>query len=248
MTTRPAHTATRTASRALATLAVLAPTVVVARALRVRLSVGPWGRHWARRAQHGETLLVTLGDSLTVGTGSSRPSTSWLGRFVSHVEASTGHPLRVDNRAVYGAKIADLIASQLPLPPDATLVTLCVGANDAGRTDPEAFRRDLRLVCSQLPPGSLVGDVPQFQWGGRIDAAAQLARVVREVVADFPDLVLATVETHTVDTKILTELAGDFFHPGDPGHRKIACAFIEAYEVSAVSSAPELAAGAPVAS
>jgi len=230
-------TVTRAAGRTLAAVAVLAPAVVVARALRVRLSVGPWGRHWARRAQHGDTLLVALGDSLTVGTGSSLPRTSWLGLFVAHVESRTGRSVRVDNRAVYGARLSDLVATQLPLPADAAMVTLCIGSNDAGRTDPEQFRRDLAAVCAQLPSGSLVGDVPEFQWGGRVDAAADLARVVREVVAGFPDLVLATVETHTVDTSVLTELAGDFFHPGDPGHRKIAAAFIEAYEAGPVPRA-----------
>ncbi len=229
-------TLSQTAGRTLTAAAVLAPAVVVARALRVRLSVGPWGRHWARRAQHGDTLLVALGDSLTVGTGSSRPRTSWLGLFVAHVEAHTGSSVRVDNRAVYGARLRDVIATQLPLPADAAMVTLCIGSNDAGRTDPEQFRRDLMHVCAQLPPGSLVGDVPEFQWGGRVDAAASLARIVREVVAGFPDLVLAPVERHTVDTKIFTELAGDFFHPGDPGHRKIAAAFIEAYDASPVSA------------
>ncbi len=234
--------AARTVGGVLATVAVLGSSFVVARALRVRLSVGPWGRHWTRRGQQGDTLLVALGDSLTVGTGSSHPDTSWLGRYVAHVESHTGRSLKVDNRAVYGARIGDLVATQLPLPPDAAMVTLCIGSNDAGRTDPEQFRRDLEQVCAQLPPGSLVGDVPEFQWGGRVDAAAELARVVREVVAGFPDLVLATVEAHTVDTSVLTELAGDFFHPGDPGHRRIAAAFVEAYEALPASGAVDDAA------
>lgn len=203
------------------------PALVVARALRVRLSVGPWGRHWAERSTRGELVLVALGDSLTVGTGSSRPGRSWLGLYVAEVEGRTGRAVRVDNRAVYGARLADLVEHQLPLPSGTDLVTLCIGANDAGRTDPETFRRELRGVCTQLPPGSVVGDVPEFQWGGRIAAAAALSQVVREVVAQFPDLTLAPVEQRTAGTRILTELAGDFFHPGDPGHRRIAAAFLD---------------------
>jgi len=52
--------------------------------------------------------------------------------------------------------------------------------------------------------------------------------VVREVVAEFPDLVLALVEQATTGTRILTELAGDFFHPGDRGYARVASAFLSA--------------------
>lgn len=208
------------------------PLVVIARALRVRLTVGPRRRYWQRRGRQGDFLLVALGDSLTQGIGSSRPAHSWLGRFVTHLESTTRRRVRIDNRAVYGARIADLIANQLPVPADADLVTMCIGANDCGRTDPETFRADLRRVCGQLPAGSIVGDVPEFQWGPRIAAAAELSQVVREVVAEFPALVLARVEFHTTGTRILTELAGDFFHPGDSGYRRIAAAFVTAYDGS----------------
>lgn len=206
------------------------PVLIVGRALRVRLSVGPRRAYWHARAGDGELRLVALGDSLTQGIGSSRPATSWLGRFVDHVTRATGRSVRIDNRAVYGARIADLIATQLPIPVDADLVTVCIGANDAGRTDPDRFRADLREVCRRLPAGAIVGDVPEFQWGPRVPAAAQLARIVREVVAEFPTLVLAPVEECTVDTKILTDLAGDFFHPSDRGYLRISRAFVRAYD------------------
>lgn len=207
---------------------VVVPGLVAGRALRVRLTVGPRRRYWAKRATRGDLLLVALGDSLTQGIGSSRPATSWLGKYAAHVASTTGRSVRVDNRAVYGARIADLVATQLPLPDEAARVTLCIGSNDAGRTSPERFREDLRAVCAQLPAGSVVGDVPEFQWGPRIAAAAELSQVVRDVVAERPDLVLARVEAHTAGTKVLTELAGDFFHPGDTAYGRIADAFVSA--------------------
>lgn len=212
---------------------LLLPGLVIARALRVRLSVGPRRKYWSRQYRSSsvdltDLTVVALGDSLTQGIGSSRPSTSWLGLFARHLATSTGRSVRIDNRAVYGEKIADLIARQLPLPGSVDLVTLCIGSNDAGRTDPETFRVELRAVCRQLPPGSIVADVPEFQWGPRIAAAAQLSQIVREVVAEFPQLRIAPVERHTVGTRILTELAGDFFHPGNSGHRRIADAFVAA--------------------
>ena len=220
---------------------LLVPGAVVLRALRIRLSVGPRRRQWADLAATSavtctpdlgtgpaDLRLLALGDSLTQGIGSSQLSTSWLGRFALNQHYRTGRAVRIANRSVYGAKIADLITGQLPVPAGTDLVTMCIGANDAGRTAPEQFRTDLRRVCRELPPRSIIGDVPEFQWGPRIAAAAELSQVVRDVVAEFPELILAEVERHTVGTRIFTELAGDFFHPGDPGHLRIADAFITA--------------------
>jgi len=65
-------------------------------------------------------------------------------------------------------KGSDVLLRQLPVPADAELVTLCIGANDAGRTAPEQFRQRLRQVCAALPAGAIVGDVPEFQWGPRV--------------------------------------------------------------------------------
>jgi len=211
-----------------ALLVPAAVTVLLARGLRVRYSVEPRRQYWRQRATGSGPLIVALGDSLTQGTGSRRGSTSWLGLFIRDIEARWGTSVRVDNRAVYGARIADLIRTQLPVPADAALVTLCIGSNDAGRTPPAEFRAALVQVCAALAPGSIVGDVPEFQWGPRIAAAAQLSAIVREVVAEYPGLILAEVEQHTRGISILSEFAGDFFHPNDSGHRRIAAAFIEA--------------------
>lgn len=207
---------------------LLVPAIIGTRALRVRLSVGPRRRYWAERSNDADLALIALGDSLTQGIGASRPTTSWLALFADRLGAVSGSTVRVDNRAVYGARLADVLETQLPVPHDGELVTVCIGSNDAGRTPVELFRSQFRQLCEQLPAGSIVGDVPEFRWGSRVSAAAQLSRTVREVLVEFPSLVLAAVEDRTRGTA-LTELAGDFFHPGDSGHRRIASAFIVAY-------------------
>jgi acyl-CoA thioesterase I len=206
----------------------LLPVALGARAGLVQLTVFPRRTFWRSRFTGDGPLIVALGDSLTQGIGSSRPSTSWLSLFVRAAESRWGRTARVDNRSVYGAKLADLMATQLPVPPGAALVTLCIGSNDAGRTPPDEFAKNLREVCSQLPAGTIVGDVPMFHWGPRVAPAAELSKLVRAVVAEFPQLVLAGVERHTCETRIFTDLAGDYFHPNDRGYRHIADAFIEA--------------------
>lgn len=210
---------------------LLIPAAIVAlivRGVLVQLTVGARRAYWSSRLTGDGPLVVALGDSLTQGIGSSRPSTSWLALFADRLEQQWRTTVRLNNRSVYGAKLADLIEHQLPLPADAALVTMCIGSNDAGRTDPAEFAAALRTVCAQLPAGSIVGDVPKFQKGPRVPKAAELSRIVREVVAEYPQLILAEVERHTRDTRILTDLAGDYFHPNDSGYRHIAQAFIEA--------------------
>lgn len=202
------------------------------RAQAVQWSAGPRSRYWATQSGGTGPLLVTLGDSLTQGTGSSRPSTSWVGLFRAELQRRWGTPVRVDNRAVYGARIADLLAHQLPVPDDATLVTMCIGSNDAGRTPVADFRADLTKVCAQLPAGSIVADVPEFQWGPRVPLAAEFSQVVREVLAQYPQLIHAELERHTHNMRIPSEFAGDFFHPNDAGYRRIYSAFVEALDES----------------
>lgn len=203
------------------------PAALVVEALRVRLSVQPRRRYWQTRLGEGEVVVVALGDSLTQGIGASRPDSSWLGRFVAHLERG-GRRCRVDNRAAYGARVADVLRRQLPVPADAELVTLCIGANDAGRTPPGAVPAAPAAGVCRTPRRRHRRRCSGVQWGPRVSDAAELSEVAREVVTEFPDLRLARVERATAGTRILTELAGDFFHPGDRGHARIAGAFIAA--------------------
>jgi len=213
--------------RLVLTVSGTAATALVGLALRTRLSVARRRRYWQDQANPGELLWVAMGDSLTQGIGSSRPQTSWLGRAAAVAAARSGRSVQVVNLAVYGARVADVLERQLPAAPlaDADVVTVCIGSNDAGRCSSAAFRAQLEQVCDALPPTAMVGDVPEFQWGPRVTAAAELSEVVRAVVRARPQLVLAPVERETAGTRILTELAGYFFHPNDNGHARIARAF-----------------------
>ena len=126
---------------------------VAVRALRVRLSAGSRRRYWH------------------------------LGLFIAHLHAATGTMVRTENRAVYGARVADVISTHLPLPARVDRVVLRIGANDAGRTPADQFCASLREVCALLPASSIVGDVPEFQSGPRAEEDAELVyRLVMSVV------------------------------------------------------------------
>lgn len=201
-------------------------------ALRVRWSIEPTAAYWERRAaQDGELLYVALGDSAAQGVGASRPERGYVGLLADTVAGRTGRTVRVVNLSVSGAVVADVVAGQVAplaeLEPD--LVTVAVGGNDAGRTDPATFRRSFNALCAALPDGTLVSDVPDFGGGPRQPAAARLSRIAREVLAEHPRLRPVGLEQATLDMG-WGDYAPDFFHPGDSGYRRWAGAFRQALE------------------
>lgn len=186
--------------------------------------------YWHRRARRpGELRYLALGDSLAQGLTACRPERGFVGLLAETLAASTGRAVALLNLSVTGATVADVVAHQLPVlhrlagrAPD--LVTVCVGTNDVGRTEPEEFRADFRELCAGLPAGSLVGDIPDFRRGPHRAAAEVYSAICREVLAEFPALVPVAVQQATRDMRIW-ELGADLAHPGNAGHRRYAAAY-----------------------
>lgn len=226
--------------------AVLAVALFVAgRAALVFLSIEPRAEYWQEQARlPGEVTYVALGDSLSQGIGSSSPETSFVSVLGDDLAADTDEQVRVVNLSVTGATVEELLADQLPAfetlladlaasGEEPALVTLVIGANDAGDTTPEAFRNDLEVVLDAMPAGTLVGDVPDFNGGDRQQPAAGLAEVIREEVTERDDLVLVPVEAGT-GGQSLDEYAADFFHPSDLGYER----YIDVFRASIDEVAP----------
>jgi len=225
---------------------LLVALVLLGRGLLVLASIGPRAEYWQERAeQPGEVVQVALGDSLSQGIGSSSPQTSFVAVLAEDLQERTGAEVRVVNLSVTGATTEELVAEQLPafrgllgeLAAEGTplgLVTLAVGANDVGDVTPEQYRADLVTVLDALLPGSLVADVPDFGGGEDRARAAALAQVVREEVAERPDLVPVALEQATAGQG-LEEYAGDFFHPSDEGYAR----YVEAFRAAVEASDPE---------
>ncbi|WP_460864988.1 SGNH/GDSL hydrolase family protein [Rhodococcus aerolatus] len=228
-----------------AVVTVVASTgLLAARAQRVVGQADAHAAHWrARATRPGELTYLALGDSLTAGIGARDPEQGLVGLVAARLAAARATTVRVVNLGVSGATLADLLAEQLPRarrvldagPVD--LVTVCIGANDAGTTDPAAFAAGLTELLAALPDGALVSDVPSFQGGHRAAEAAELARTARTVLAAHPRLVAVGVEAATTGMGV-REFSGDLFHPGPRGYRRYADAFWAAL-VSARGRAPE---------
>lgn len=197
-----------------------AATVQAVRWIRVVRGISRYRDYWHTAAGgDGELLYVALGDSLAQGVGASGPRRGYVGLLAERVAEATGRTVRVVNLSVTGVMLHDLLRDQLPvlaeLEPD--LVTVAIGANDAGRTDPGVFRSRFTALCRALPAGSLVADVPDFQGGSRRAAGFVLSRVAREVLDEHPALVPVGLEAATTAMR-WRDYSADLFHPGDRGY------------------------------
>jgi lysophospholipase L1-like esterase len=223
-------------SAALAALVALtgAIALLVRRGLRVLHSVPVHAAYWKQRAEDdGDLLYVALGDSTAQGVGAHRPDDGYVGALARDLEESTGRSVRVVNLSVSGARVAALVAEQLPvlekLVADGSapaLVTVTIGANDTGRTPVEDFTRDMGTVIDALPAGSLVAEVPFFN-GRRGADAARFSAIIRDLVERRGDLVAVGLFDATRRLRP-REYAHDFFHPSARGYERYHRAFRQA--------------------
>jgi len=113
---------------------------------------------------------LSLGDSFTIGTGTS-PEKAFPAVLAARWRTA-GQNVELLNPAVNGYTTDDLIARELPHVPifKPTFVTLLIGANDIvrGGSDDKRYRGQLRRIYQQLRddgvPGSAVVALPQPEW------------------------------------------------------------------------------------
>jgi len=195
----------------------------------VASSVGPYQLHWTRRElRPGVLRYVALGDSLAQSIGASRPDRGYAALLADRLERATGQRVHVTNLGRTGIMIHDLVRDQLPvlhaMDPAPDLVTVTIGTNDVGRLTPRELRARFTELCTGLPAGAAVADLPRFHRGRRAGAAVEASAVLREVLAQHPHLVHVPLERATEHTG-LAHRSADLFHPNDRGHRLYADTF-----------------------
>ncbi len=186
--------------------------------------------YWRERARReGDLLYLAIGDSAAQGIGASRPGKGYVGQLAQYVAERTRRRWRVVNVGVSGATVALAVRDQLPrirrLRP--ALCTVAIGANDIAAFDPEAFAAGLRALVDALPDHAIVADVPSFYFPPRERRVVQANRILRAVAAErgLPVVPLHARTRRQGAWGIVTQFAGDLFHPNDRGYRVWAHAF-----------------------
>lgn len=218
---------------AILTLALLA--VAGVRLWHLRGEVDAYRRYWSTpRGDAGGLVYVALGDSTAQGIGASDPEHGYVGLIAGRLRAATGRPVQVVNLSRTGARVADVVAAQLPalagLRPD--LVTVGVGGNDVRHYDADRFRSDVDALVAALPANTVVGDVPWFMHGGTGRTSGEAAAYVAVAAARRG---LRVARLHRAMRRrgwasMLTDFAADWFHLNDRGYRVWADAFWAAIE------------------
>jgi lysophospholipase L1-like esterase len=204
----------------------------------VQDQVAPYAEAWRVANQAAWTgdpatpLWVALGDSMTLGIGASAFDRGWVGQVAERL-TEAGHPHRVVNLGVSGARTPDILERQLPVlaqlarPP--ALVTVLIGSNDLMRA---SYREQLAPaftdLLDRLPAGSVIATLPQPR-----AAAAAVNRLLESAVLER-SMVIAEMR-QTPPGSWRGKLAADHFHPNDLGYAGMAEVFYRAITQQASS-------------
>ncbi|MGH8908043.1 MAG: SGNH/GDSL hydrolase family protein [Egibacteraceae bacterium] len=193
-----------------------------------RGQVAPFAQAWRQanaRDERGEgPLWVVLGDSSAQGVGAVGFDQGYVGQLRVLLDAHDGKQWRVRNLSVSGARVADVVAVQLPLlqelPRAPDLVTCAVGANDLLRTPMPRLIASLRSLIAGLPSGAVIATLPQ----GLAQSRARRVNALIRAEAPARGLRVADVWAHT-GPPWQGKYAEDFFHPNEHGYREWTAAF-----------------------
>lgn len=194
-------------------------------------SLASYQRYWSKNTSQTELKYIALGDSAAQGIGASRPEKGYVGLLSRHLGAAE----QTINLSVSGAKVADVIAAQLPKLTDLninadTVITLDIGGNDMRDFEPARFEREINDLYSKLPKQTIVADVPYFG-GGRyrhLEQNVELANGIIRRAAQKHELKIAPLHQITKDRDSLLVYSSDFFHPSNIGYKN----WFEAYRTA----------------
>jgi lysophospholipase L1-like esterase len=221
------------------------------------------GPEFARDGEAPLRMLV-FGDSTTVGVGVERAADAMPLQLARNVAQERRRRVHVTSVGWAGARAADLVRDQIPramgagdasgerpLLPDADIVVVVVGANDAThRTPPHRYRASLRAALAATRDGCpdaelVVVGIPMFRGTLRhveplmwlTDQYARLLRPISRQEAARAGAAFADLAGR-IPARMAREpgaLASDGFHPSALGYRAWADVIADA-----VASAPLL--------
>lgn len=165
------------------------------------------------------------------GVGASSADKGYVGLLADRLRSRTGRPVEVVNLSMSGARVADVVADQLPrlqeLDPD--VVTVAIGGNDVRGYEADRFAAEDHRLVAGLPAGTYVADVPYFMHGRWKTDSAQAAGTVRMAAAEAGLVVVPLNDRLRAEglRGMLTQTSADLFHPDDRGYRVWGDAFWE---------------------
>lgn len=212
-----------------ALLAVLLILVEIVFLMRLKSNIDNFAQYWNNRSnESGDITYVALGDSAAQGLGAGDPENGYVGILARRLATKTGKSVRVVNLSKSGARLKDVIDTQLPQLDKykPVLITLDIGGNDIKNFDAQKYETEMKEIINKLPKGTYISDVPYFTtyfWNNtKVDEAN---RIFYSITKDS-DLNIVPLHKYTKDRiSRWRDFAADWFHPNNRGYKVWADAF-----------------------
>lgn len=204
--------------------------VIILRVGELYTQLARYQRYWdmvnKKPIGDNDLVYVAFGDSAAQGVGASRPDKGYVGLLVRQMAGEQDSPVHVINLSKSGAKVSDVLQSQLPAYESLNIsnpqvITIDIGANDILSFAPDRFRAQMDELLGKLPQNTIMADIPSFKGsrlGGHEDTVVKANGIMRELAPKYGirlvDLYERVAENHGLRT-----FGGDFFHPSDYGYK-----------------------------
>jgi acyl-CoA thioesterase-1 len=203
--------------------------------LELRSHLESYAEYWKERIkERGSFVYVALGDSTAQALGASNPALGYVSLIAQAISTTKQRKVRIINLSQSGARVADVLATQLPQLKrykKIDLVTVGIGSNNIRRWDQVVFYSEISQLAGALPKTkSVIATVPYF--GGRVRANKQvsLAGDIIKQAASANKLAVSDLYSVTRAQRSLRNYTFDFFHPNNRGYRLWFEAFWEPIE------------------
>lgn len=193
--------------------------------------ISRYKNHWDKinraPSQSNEIIYIALGDSTAQGIGASSPSKGYVGLIAEHLRVTGDRPVRVINLSKSGAKVKDVLDTQLPALEktglaDKAVITIEIGANDMAKFDKPEFEAQTDELLGRLPSQTLISDIPYFGGSRRksLEANVLQANEIMYRLAKKHGIELVPLHERMKRNSSLKTLAVDGFHPSNTAYRE----------------------------
>ena len=183
------------------------------------------------------TTYLAIGDSTAVGTGVYQKEQSYPYLIAQHL-ASQGHFIHVINTAKSGARLKDLVTSQLSILKTVkpNVISITIGANDATHfTSLSSYENSLTVLKDSLPQKAqiLFATTPYMRLSPALPYPYDIAvglrcqqenEILLKVFSTSHSKIINLYDEGRLDRSEL--YATDMFHPGSSGYARWADLFI----------------------
>ena len=170
-------------------------------------------------------VYVAFGDSAAQGIGASKPDKGYVGLIAKELQ-NEHERVKVLNLSKSGAKIADVLQTQLPLYEQLNLknrhiATIEIGANDIISFNSQKFEAEMDELMTKLPKDTIISDVPSFSGSryAKYESRVLEANSIIHSLAGKHGFNPARLHNKVSANHGLRTFAADLFHPSDYGYK-----------------------------